>query len=374
MASDTLLYYNQAFVDKVKLAANTALSGDTLASFNTKIDAETAMAANLAIGCAIDRKGGNPLKVIYSEMIEANSENTSTYANRSRSVEQELYSRAFEIVDRGTKVHYFITRPNLSTMAGLGALKYAMNYASSNNSLSNLSVWYHPQINKNNGEANTVFDMLTHANRTFKVKLNRFRVRANSLSSNALSETFDDKISAGDVIVHGCNYQHANNDWDSFEKKVRYGHSNFRFALGGYWDQSKNGQFNQDNMYEFYGSYIERKVIGLSSAGSSYPQNDMIAGMKAAVVGGESNTAMIQVANNWVNNYDASATFTIRPGKTILLEKLAGVQIGHDSEFLALTANNEIVSHVSVGDNTTIRIDGTDTDVDFSSFINKENL
>ena len=96
MASDTLLYYNQAFVDKVKLAANTALSGDTLASFNTKIDAETAMAANLAIGCAIDRKGGNPLKVIYSEMIEANSENTSTYANRSRSVEQELYSRAFE--------------------------------------------------------------------------------------------------------------------------------------------------------------------------------------------------------------------------------------------------------------------------------------
>ena len=91
MASDTLLYYTQGFADKVKLAANSSLAGASLTSFNSKIAALETKAANLSIECAIDRKGGNPIKIITSDLIEANNETHSAYANRTRSFQQEMY-------------------------------------------------------------------------------------------------------------------------------------------------------------------------------------------------------------------------------------------------------------------------------------------
>ena len=362
MASDTLIFYNQAFVDKVKTAASSSLEGDELASFNTKIAAEETLAANLNIHCAIDRTGGNTLKVICADLEQANSTTESTYANRSRSMEQEMYSRAFEIVNRGKPVHYFIGRPSLSQMAGLGAIKYAMNYASSNNSLSNLTIWHHPQINKINGSANTIHDLFVHANRTFGVKLQRFRFVEHPTSSNALSQSFGTVIKSGDIIVQGANYQQSDSDWDSYYKKIRYGHNHWRYALGGYWPNAhaRTG-FDSNNMYEFYGSYMERKIIGVSSSGSSYPHNDMVAGMKAAMIGGESNTAMISLATTWTNDYSPSDTFQVNPNTAVPVEKIGGVSFASNSNFLAITSNNEMITT-------------DDEPADYSVFINKDNL
>ena len=363
MASDTLLYYTQGFADKVKLAANSSLAGASLTSFNSKIAALETKAANLSIECAIDRKGGNPIKIITSDLIEANNETHSAYANRTRSFQQEMYSRAFEIVNTGKKIHIFVLRPNLAQLGALGAIKYAMNWPSSNNTLSNLTIWHHPAINMANtvanGGANTIYHTWLHSKYNSGVKLTRFKAHANARSSNALSQSFNHQISNTDIVIFGGNYQHANTDWDSFYDKVRYSHNNWRWGMTGYWDP-----LHEDcvpfNFVEFYGSYLERKMIGLSSAGAQYVKDTVDDGMKACIVGGEHHSWCIQYANTFINEYSASNVFQVRPGVLVPIEKAGVKGIGANSQFEAITANGDIIR---VGDS-----------VDYSRFIATENL
>ena len=113
------------------------------------------------------------------------------------------------------------------------------------------------------------------------------------------------------------------------------------------------------NHYGLFGDKI--RVSHYCHHEEVYPYNDMVAGMKAAIIGGESNTAMISLATTWTNDYSPSDTFQVNPSRAVPVEKIGGVNFASNSNFLAITSNNEMITT-------------DDEPADYSVFINKDNL
>ena len=119
------------------------------------------------------------------------------------------------------------------------------------------------------------------------------------------------------------------------------------------------GDIVNSRWYDFYGSEVEKRIIGLSSSGADMPDNDVRGGMKKCVHYGESNTTHQTSANTWCDNYASDNTFTIRPGTDVTVEGNV-VNPTQESTVIAICSDGDIIR-------------STDS-VDYSQFINKEIL
>ena len=368
MATNSVVFYTPAFMTKVAEAASSVLTDSQLASFNTKLAEHDAIANTYNITCAIDRlhTANNIVHTTPNQLLVADREAETTYANRSIPFANTMLSRAYEVVNQGRKVHFLLSRPNLPQMAALGAIKYAMNHPASNNSLSNLTVWTHGRLANNNatGDEGTISSILK-ASKKFNVKIVPMHYGAPSKRrSGAASYTklndngaSSDNISTDDVVVFGHGYHNSDQSpWNTYYRKIRFGQNYTQFCITS---KIATGDIVNSRWYDFYGSEVEKRIIGLSSSGADMPDNDVRGGMKKCVHYGESNTTHQTSANTWCDNYASDNTFTIRPGTDVTVEGNV-VNPTQESTVIAICSDGDIIR-------------STDS-VDYSQFINKEIL